>query len=266
MRICKKCEASKAITEFPEKREGDKTYRAWSCKSCTNDAQKRRYAKTEQQVHERAVRASNAVLMGSGLRECKDCHQTLAMDQFRAKDGKTAYRCYSCQAALMRSRYAANDNGLRDYMQEHGRASRAKNAARLNDQKREYVARNRAKVTSRQNEWAKAKLVADPMFAMKKRIRSLIGNAFASVGSSKNKETQEILGCTFDAFRVHIERQFLSGMTWDRMGREIHIDHIVPLATAVSEQDVIALNHFTNLRPMWATENISKGAKIVALL
>ncbi len=50
------------------------------------------------------------------------------------------------------------------------------------------------------------------------------------------------------------------------MGREIHIDHILPLATAACAQDVLALNHFTNLRPMWATENIRKGAKVLALL
>ena len=128
------------------------------------------------------------------------------------------------------------------------------------------MARNRAKITDRQNEWSKEKLRSDPVFALKKRIRSLISNSFASIGSSKNQETQAILGCTFDDFRAHIARQFLSGMTWDRMGREIHIDHIVPLATAVNEQDVIALNHFTNLRPMWARDNISKGAKVVALL
>lgn len=266
MRICKKCEVGKSIAEFPEKRVGEKTYRAWSCKSCTNEGQKQRYAKTAQQIEARELREKNASLCGAGRRECKDCHQALELDQFRVKGGKVAHRCYACQATLMRAKYAANDKGLRDYMREHGRVRRVEHAARLNDRKREYVARNRAKVTSRQNEWAKAKLVADSMFALKKRIRSLIGNAFASVGSSKNQETQVILGCTFDAFKVHIERQFLPGMVWGRMGREIHIDHIVPLATAVSEQDVMALNHFTNLRPMWATENISKGAKIVALL
>lgn len=158
------------------------------------------------------------------------------------------------------------EGGLRDYQHAYARVRRVKHADRLNAERRAYVARNRAQVTNRQNEWAKKKLRSDPMFALKKRIRSLIGNAFASVGSSKNQETQAILGCTFEEFKAHIERQFLPGMSWERMGREIHIDHIVPLATATCEQDVIALNHFTNLRPMWATDNISKGAKVLALL
>ncbi len=125
---------------------------------------------------------------------------------------------------------------------------------------------SRAKVTQRQNDWNKAKLRADPVFALKKRIRSLIGNSFLSIGSRKNKETQQILGCTFEQFMLHIERQFTKGMSWERMGAEIHIDHILPLATAKDVRDVIALNHFTNLRPMWAVENIKKGAQLLALI
>lgn len=266
MRTCKKCGADKEPGDFPVKRDGDKEHRAWTCKSCTNASQNLRYAKTDAQVEARALRARNAEMLASGVRECKDCHRVLALDRFRVKAGQVAYRCYECQATQMRAKYAANEGGLRDYQNEHARARRVKHAARLNDQKREYVARNRAQVTNRQNEWAKKKLRSDPMFALKKRIRSLISNAFASVGCSKNQETQAILGCSFDEFKAHIERQFLPGMSWERMGREIHIDHIVPLATATCEQEVIALNHFTNLRPMWATDNISKGAKVLALL
>ena len=51
-------------------------------------------------------------------------------------------------------------------------------------------------------------------------------------------------------------------MSWDRIGVDIHIDHIVPLATAKTEGDVIALNHYTNLRPCWAHVNLSKSDKI----
>jgi hypothetical protein len=49
-------------------------------------------------------------------------------------------------------------------------------------------------------------------------------------------------------------------MTWSNMG-EWHIDHIKPLATAKTEKDVYELNHYTNLQPLWAKDNLSKGAK-----
>jgi hypothetical protein len=47
-------------------------------------------------------------------------------------------------------------------------------------------------------------------------------------------------------------------MTWDNRG-QWHIDHIVPLALAKNEQDVIDLSHYSNLRPMWGADNIRKS-------
>jgi hypothetical protein len=49
-------------------------------------------------------------------------------------------------------------------------------------------------------------------------------------------------------------------MSFDNYG-QWHIDHIIPLATAKTEQDVYTLSHYTNLQPLWAKDNISKGAK-----
>lgn len=54
-------------------------------------------------------------------------------------------------------------------------------------------------------------------------------------------------------------------MTW--ANRHLwHIDHIVPMATATTEAEAIALNHFTNLRPVWGADNLAKGAKQTHLL
>lgn len=78
-------------------------------------------------------------------------------------------------------------------------------------------------------------------------------------------KTASILGCSWAEFAAHIERQFLPGMTWQNRG-EWHIDHIVALATAKTEADVLALNHFTNLRPMWGPDNFKKGAKQTHLI
>ena len=70
-----------------------------------------------------------------------------------------------------------------------------------------------------------------------------------------------MLGCDWGFFARHIELQFLPGMTWSNRNLW-HIDHIIPLSTAKSEQDVIALNHVSNLRPLWADKNREKSDKI----
>lgn len=63
----------------------------------------------------------------------------------------------------------------------------------------------------------------------------------------------------------YLESKFKPGMTWDNYGvRGWHVDHIIPLASANSLEEIIPLLHYTNLQPLWATENIRKGAKMPA--
>jgi hypothetical protein len=54
-------------------------------------------------------------------------------------------------------------------------------------------------------------------------------------------------------------------MTWENRGAW-HIDHIVPISVATSEEEVIALNALSNLRPLWAKQNMSKGARRETLI
>ena len=51
-------------------------------------------------------------------------------------------------------------------------------------------------------------------------------------------------------------------MSWENQGKW-HIDHIIPLSSAANEEELYKLCHFTNLQPMWATDNIRKGSKII---
>mgnify|MGYP003672055855 FL=1 len=60
--------------------------------------------------------------------------------------------------------------------------------------------------------------------------------------------------------KLHIESQFKSEMSWDNYGKW-EIDHKQPLASAKTPEEVLKLNHYTNLQPMWALENRIKGAK-----
>lgn len=106
----------------------------------------------------------------------------------------------------------------------------------------------------------------DHLYRLKCNLSKRIKDALKQGGYSKTSKTMQILGCGIDELKAHIERQFTKGMSWAKLGPEIHIDHIIPLATAKSEEDLAALNHFTNLRPMWAKENLEKSDAILFLL
>lgn len=100
---------------------------------------------------------------------------------------------------------------------------------------------------------------------MKIRLRGLLYKAIARKGEKKSKRTEQILGCDIEYFAKHIERQFLPGMTWENRG-EWHIDHIVPVSSARDADEVEKLNHFTNLRPLWAKDNLAKCAKLEVMI
>lgn len=70
------------------------------------------------------------------------------------------------------------------------------------------------------------------------------------------------LGCSIEKFKVYLESKFKPGMTWDNYG-EWHIDHIKPLVLfdLTNVDQLKQACHYTNMQPLWAKENWSKGAK-----
>ena len=73
----------------------------------------------------------------------------------------------------------------------------------------------------------------------------------------RTKKTSEEVGCTWEQLKEHIETQFREGMFWDNWGRYgWHLDHIKPISKG-------GTNHFTNLQPLWAEENLKKSNKII---
>ncbi len=93
-------------------------------------------------------------------------------------------------------------------------------------------------------------------------MRIRLANALARQKATKNGSLEQLLGCEWADFTAHIERQFVEGMSWGN--RHLwHIDHIKPCCafdlTQPNEQ--AACFHYTNLRPLWAKDNLRKNGK-----
>ncbi|MDD4242758.1 MAG: hypothetical protein PHG08_00460 [Bacilli bacterium] len=110
-------------------------------------------------------------------------------------------------------------------------------------------------------EYFKNRRKNDPLFKLSGNIRNLINVVFKNSGYKKSSRTSAILGCTYEEFQLHIEKQFADGMHWGNQGKW-HLDHIYPVSRAVDEQHLLQLNHYTNFQPLWAEENLKKGNKI----
>ena len=127
---------------------------------------------------------------------------------------------------------------------------------------KKYYKNNKQKIIDYQNKYRKERIKKDSKFKLKITIRSIIRKSLKSKGYSKKSKTFDILGCDYDNFINHMLSQFKEGMTLENHG-EWHIDHIIPLAEAKTEEEVFKLNHYTNLQPLWSEENLKKGSKIL---
>lgn len=148
-----------------------------------------------------------------------------------------------------------------------------KNKEKLKKIKQKYVDNNKEKVRKSkkewfiknpdyQNNWSRNKSNTDIIFKLKKNMRSRLGLFLLSKNFSKRNKTFYIIGCSPKSLKEHLEKQFVDGMTWENRN-EWHIDHIIPLSSAKTEEEIYKLCHYTNLQPLWIKDNLKKSNKIL---
>ena len=129
--------------------------------------------------------------------------------------------------------------------------------------KKEYYKTNQEKIADKQREriakdggasqkaYIKNRRKNDPLFRLKLNMRNHV-TRFLKGG--KNKKTEAILGMTFKDFEMYLEVDYTEGM---------NLDHVVPVSWATTDEEVYALNHFSNFQILTADENMNKGNRFV---
>ena len=132
-----------------------------------------------------------------------------------------------------------------------------KNKVLLNEKSKAYQQKNKVDLREKARLRLIEKRSKDPVFKLKCNIRRLIQLSLKSKGYIKDSKTFEVLGCTADEFKNYLESKFEDWMNWDNRGLfnssfnyGWDLDHIIPLKTAVTKEDVIKLNHYTNFQPL----------------
>lgn len=169
---------------------------------------------------------------------CVDCQSA------RAKTDSERHRRSDYRAA---NKKRAEANYSAWYSQESNRKKKLEYMREYN--KKVAVPRTRQKYST------------DHVFSVAVRSRARLAKALQRCGYAKAGKTFELIGCSYEDLAAHIEEQFAEGMGWHNRS-EWHIDHIVPVSSAKTEEELIALFHFSNLRPLWADENLRKGARL----
>ena len=160
-----------------------------------------------------------------------------------------------------RGRKYREDDTYRKKISEKRKEYYQNNLEKEREKRKIYYYNNKEKERKKNDTWRVKKLKSDGFFRMKRRLRERIRDYMK--GESIGKKTKDIVGLEYEDFKIYISNKFSEGMTWDNYGKW-HLDHIIPLCEAKNVEELIKLNHFTNLQPLWAEDNIKKNRKYVS--
>jgi hypothetical protein len=221
-------EAIDAAKSFETIKEFRKAHSALYCRIAKAKAYEQAFK------HMRRIRVTQD--MYEGGRHCAKCKVKQSIDKFlfvgkgQSRRRSICLNCHNAECAAWRSKNL--------------------------DRAREIVSASAKLDPKKVRERQKAKRLKSPeAFA----ARYMLKRVLRLTGARKNTKTERSVGYTAQELRAHIASQFEYGMTWDNWG-EWHIDHIKPVAQLIREGITCPakINALSNLRPLWAQENLSK--------
>jgi len=138
---------------------------------------------------------------------------------------------------------------------------RERNKEKRSIQQRNYRKRNRSRINAICERYRKRKIQEDPSYKIAINLRARMRHAL--LGKVKSGSAVRDLGCSVEFFKEYLEKQFKEGMSWDNHG-DWHFDHKIPLAefNLSDRNEFLKACHYTNIQPLWAHENLAKGAKL----
>jgi len=185
---------------------------------------------------------------------CSKCGETKTENLFKTKRKV----CKACKALYDVKYREINKERIQKYSEIYNKQTK--------ETKRLYDIEYRRKNLKKLNKQRLEKYHTDINFKIRHNLRTRLNNALRAQKTKKSKSSLAFLGCSIEQVRKHLESQFQEGMTWENHATDgWHIDHIIPCVSfdLTKEEEIRKCFHYTNLKPLWAEENLSKRDKII---
>ena len=189
-------------------------------------------------------------------KRCSRCTEVKPLSEFnKNKTQKDGYenQCRVCRKLGYQENRDKKLTQKKDY--------RKRNSDTISVSKQEYYKLNGKKLNKARYQRNKD----NPLYKIGHSLRSSIRRSLFTISESKSSRTTEILGCSIDELKLHLESQFEPWMEWGNYGnpedgiyepnKTWDIDHIIPISTAITPEDVLKLNNFNNLQPLCSYHN-----------
>lgn len=204
---------------------------------------------------------------------CTKCGIPKPLDEFSNNKNKKDGKHIVCKLCF-RDYYLTNkpEPKIKKELTEDEKISlinKQKEAKKLANKRYRENNKETLKITKRV--YKQKRIETDPLFKLRTRISGNIISAFRRTKHVKSSKTEDILGCSFYEFKNHIESLWEPWMNWDNYGNpkdgvyELNktwdIDHIIPNNLGSTEEEILKLNHYKNLKPLCSYYNrfIKKG-------
>ena len=279
MKECSKCKEVKELSEFYKRvRPNNKIEYNKKCKGCVKSERKQYVKENKEKIKTQGKRYYWENLELSKERNKNNYQKNKEKNveyarKYREENpekiielNKNNYQKNKEKRAVKCKEYRENNREKIskqriEYYQINKESINEKQRERYQENKEAEKKRNRER-QPQENKRRKERRKTDVLFVLKERLRSRTVMAFKKQGYKKATKTHEMLGVDWLIVKKHIERQFTEGMNWENRNLW-HIDHVIPLSSATTEDELINLCHYTNLKPLWAYDNLKKSDTII---
>jgi hypothetical protein len=171
--------------------------------------------------------------------------------------------CKDCQSEKDKSKRLLNPDKYKIWYDKTRKQRNEYRSKYYQCNKEKIIIQNKKQITKR-NIARNKKYKEDPVFKIKRLLSTRMRDLLKLKNFNKKETYNNIMGCSPQYLKEHIENQFMEGMSWENHGLYgWHIDHIIPLSSAKTEEEIYKLCHYTNLQPLWAEDNLKKSNKIL---
>jgi hypothetical protein len=275
-KICHKCKTEKKINQFHKNKSRNDGLSS-NCKKCRKvysqinnekitEQRKQRYHINKDRINESRKEYTKKYRINN-KEKIKQWRENNKEKIKQSRENNKEYMLQYSKEYYQKNKDKITERGKQHYKNNKENKSQyyQDNKDKIRLTKRKWIEKNKDTVRKKHIEYTKKRMQSDPLFRLGLSIRKLINIHIKTNGYTKKSRTHEILGCSFEEFKSYIESKFQPWMNWDNYGNpkdgiyELNktwdFDHIIPISSAKTEEELIKLNHYTNLQPLCSLTN-----------